>query len=97
MSSTERTDLLRNAINPFKGGQQNMGTKNKKTQRKVNLLEVSDTEKIRLIREIKQNLRQMAVEAKLWQSFVNAESITINGETIQWKNMELEGLTLNEF
>ncbi|MEM3596886.1 MAG: hypothetical protein QXJ53_01970 [Candidatus Bathyarchaeia archaeon] len=74
-----------------------MGTKNKKTQRKVNLLEVSDTEKIRLIREIKQNLRQMAVEAKLWQSFVNAESITINGETIQWKNMELEGLTLNEF
>ncbi|MEM3577105.1 MAG: hypothetical protein QXX51_01440 [Candidatus Bathyarchaeia archaeon] len=74
-----------------------MGTKNKKNQKKINLLEVSDAEKIKLMREIKQNLRQRVVEAKLWQSFVNAESITINGETIQWKSMDLKGFTLNEF
>jgi hypothetical protein len=56
-----------------------------------------DTEKIKTIRELKQDLRQKIIEAKLWQSFVNAENITINGETIQWKNIDLKGLTLNEF
>jgi hypothetical protein len=74
-----------------------MAAKNKKAQKKINLLDMSDSEKIKVIRELKQNLRQKIVEAKLWQSFVNAESVIINGETIQWKNIDLKGLTLNEF
>jgi len=74
-----------------------MVTKNKKSHKKINLLDMPDTEKIKKIRELKQDLRQKIIEAKLWQSFVNAENITINGETIQWKNIDLKGLTLNEF
>jgi len=74
-----------------------MVTKNKKSHKKINLLDMPDTEKIKTIRELKQDLRQKIIEAKLWQSFVNAENITINGETIQWKNIDLKGLTLNEF
>lgn len=74
-----------------------MGKKSKRTQKKIDLLEVSDVEKIKVIREIKQKLRQTMVEAKLWQSLMNTESITINGEIIDWKNMDLKGFTLNEF
>ncbi|MEM3442675.1 MAG: hypothetical protein QXM86_02285 [Candidatus Bathyarchaeia archaeon] len=74
-----------------------MGKKKKRTQKKIDLLEVSDVEKIKVIREIKKKLRQTMVEAKLWQSLMNTESITINGEIIDWKNMDLKGFTLNEF
>ncbi|MGC8895342.1 MAG: hypothetical protein ACP5LB_01045 [Candidatus Bathyarchaeia archaeon] len=74
-----------------------MVTKNKKSQKKINLLNMSDIEKGKVLRELRQNLRQKIIEAKLWQSFINAENITINGETIQWKNIDLKGLTLNEF
>lgn len=73
-----------------------MGTKKRKSK-KINLLELSDPEKIKMIRELKQSLQQKIDEAKFWQSFVNAESVIINGETIQWKNVDLKGLTLNEF
>ena len=74
-----------------------MVTKNKKSQKKINLLNMSDIEKSKVLRELRQNLRQKIIEAKLWQSFINAENITINGETIQWKNIDLKGLTINEF
>ncbi|MEM3700480.1 MAG: hypothetical protein QXL57_06410 [Candidatus Bathyarchaeia archaeon] len=68
----------------------------KKSRQKINLLNMSDLEKIKVIRELKQSLRQKIIEAKLWQSFVNTESITINGETIQWKNIDFKGINLNE-
>jgi hypothetical protein len=74
-----------------------MGAKNKKSHKKINLLDMPDSEKIKTIQELKQDLRQKIIEAKLWQSFVNAENITINGETIQWKTIDLKGLTLTEF
>jgi tRNA 2-selenouridine synthase SelU len=74
-----------------------MVTKNKKSQKKINLLKMSDIEKTKVLRELRQNLRQKIIEAKLWQSLVNTENIIINGETIQWKNIGLKGLTLNEF
>lgn len=74
-----------------------MVTKNRKTHKKINLLNMPDPEKIKILRELRQELRQRIIEAKLWQSFINTENITINGETIQWKNIDLKGITLNGF
>ncbi len=73
-----------------------MGIRSKKKPKKINLLEMPDSEKIKVIRKVKENLRQKIVEAKLWQSFIEAENLTINGETIQCEYIDLKGLSLNE-
>ncbi|MGQ9623877.1 MAG: hypothetical protein ACUVUF_04640 [Candidatus Bathycorpusculaceae bacterium] len=73
-----------------------MVAKNKKSHRKINFMDMTDSEKIKAIRELKQNLRQKIFEAKLWQSFLNMENVVINGETIQWKNIDLKGFTIDE-
>jgi len=73
-----------------------MGIRSKKKPKKINLLEMPDSEKIKIIREVKENLRQKAAEAKLWKSFVETEKLTINGETINCEGIELKGLSLNE-
>jgi hypothetical protein len=73
-----------------------MGIRSKKKSKKINLLKMPDCEKIKVIREVKENLRQKIVEAKLWQSFVETEKLTINGETIDCEGIELKGLSLNE-
>jgi hypothetical protein len=49
-----------------------------------------------VIQKVKENLRQKSVEAKLWQSFIEAENLTINGETISCEGIDLKGLSLNE-
>lgn len=72
-----------------------MGLKKKK-QKKINLLEMSDDEKIKVIRKVKEKLQQKIVEAKLWKSFVEAENLTINGAAIQCEYVEFKGLSLNE-
>ena len=72
-----------------------MGTKNK-TSKKIDLLKLSDSEKINVIREVRQNLRQKLAEAKLWQSFVEAEKLTINGEKICFEDADLKGLSYEE-
>jgi hypothetical protein len=60
-----------------------VGMRNKNKAKKVDLLEMPYEEKMRLIKAIKENLRAKAAEAKLWQSLLNAENLTINGEIIQ--------------
>ncbi len=73
-----------------------MGIRNKKTQKKVDLLEMSDSEKVKLIKAVKESLRQKVVEAKLWQSFVEAEKLTINGQAINCKGIDLKGFSISE-
>jgi hypothetical protein len=67
---------------------------NKKKQKKIDLLQMPDVEKHKLMKEVKENLRHMAVEAKLWQSFLESDSVTINGEKVHCDESELRGLTL---
>ena len=62
ISLTEKTALLRNAIEFVKRGTQYSYKKQKITQ-KINLLDMPDTEKIKTIRELKQDLRQKIIEA----------------------------------
>ena len=59
-----------------------MGTKNKKKLKKLDLLEMPNPERIKLIKEVREKLRQKMAEAKLWQSLFEAENLTINGNIV---------------
>jgi len=75
-----------------------MSTKKKKPNpKKVNFLELSDSEKAHLLKEAKDKLRLKLVEAKFWQSLAETEKITINGQAIQFEDSNLKGLTNEEF
>jgi len=71
-----------------------MVTKKQKLKMKIDLTEMSDSEKIKVIRDLRQSLRQKIAEEKLWQCLLNMENVVINGETIQWKDVEFKGLTI---
>jgi len=71
-----------------------MGARNKKKLKKLNLLEMPNTERIQLIKEVREKLRQKVAEAKLWQSLLEAENLTINGNVVCKSNQPLHGLTL---
>jgi len=71
-----------------------MSTKKKKSNpKKVDFLDLSDSEKAHLLKEAKDNLRLKLVEAKFWQSLAETEKITINGQTIQFEDINLKGPT----
>jgi tRNA A37 threonylcarbamoyladenosine dehydratase len=60
-----------------------MSTKKKKTEpTKVDLLQLSDSQKINLLKQAKDNLRQKLEEARFWQSLAEIDRVTINGQTI---------------
>jgi hypothetical protein len=68
----------------------------KKKSRRIDLLEMSESERIKLILEVKESLKQKAVEAKLWQSFMQADDLTINGEQVQREDVQLKGLSIED-
>jgi hypothetical protein len=68
----------------------------KKKSRRIDLLEMSESERIKLILEVKESLKQKAVEAKLWQSFMQADDLTINGEQVQCDDVQLKGLSIED-
>ena len=59
-----------------------MGIKNKEKLKKLDLLEMPNPERIKLIKEVREKLRQKVAEAKLWQSLFEAENLTINGNIV---------------
>jgi len=73
-----------------------MGTKNKKKTKKIDLLEISDSERIKVIKEVKENLRQRIAEEKLWQSLLEAENLTINGNIAYDEKQHLSGFSLEK-
>jgi len=68
----------------------------KKKNKKIDLLEMSDGERIKLIRKAKENLRQKAVESKLWKTFMETENLNINGEDLHCGDIGLQGLALGD-
>ncbi len=70
-----------------------MGIWNKKKLKKLNLLEMSNHERIMLIKEAKATLRQKTMEAKLWQSLLEAENLTINGDIVYESSQPLNGFS----
>jgi hypothetical protein len=68
----------------------------KKKTKKIDLLQMSDYDRIKLLREVKQNLQQKAVESKLWKTFMETENLSVNGEEICSNDITLQGLSLND-
>ena len=71
-----------------------MGLRNKKKSKKLDLLEMSNPERMRLMKEVGETLRQKIMEAKLWQSLIEAEDLTINGDVVCKSTQQLNGLKL---
>lgn len=65
----------------------------KRKSKKTDFLNLPDHEKIKRLREIKLKLRVKLAEEKLWRSFVEAETLTINGKLVAIDELN-EGLTL---
>lgn len=55
---------------------------NKKHAKKPNILELSDPEKVILVKKAKEHLKQTITEAKLWQSLLAIESLAVNGSMV---------------
>ncbi|MGQ9531049.1 MAG: hypothetical protein ACUVTC_06400 [Candidatus Bathycorpusculaceae bacterium] len=70
-----------------------MNSKNKNSK-KIDISKMPKNERIRLLREVKEKLREKIIEAKLWQSLVEAETVTINGKTVFLEQESLKGLQL---
>ncbi|MEM2280605.1 MAG: hypothetical protein QXZ68_01250 [Candidatus Bathyarchaeia archaeon] len=71
-----------------------MVAKNKKTQRKMDLLELPDGEKIKVIEQLRQNLQRSINEARLWKTLLQYEVVTINGQVVFSSDSPLEGLSM---
>ena len=71
-----------------------MNLRKRNKPRKVDLLEMPDCERIKLIRAVKESLRQKAAEAKLWKSFLETDDMTINGEHVHSLEEPLTAITL---
>jgi len=71
-----------------------MGARNKKKLKKLNLLEMSNHERIKLVKEVREKLRQRITEAKLWRSLLEAENLTVNGNVVYESNQPLHGFKL---
>lgn len=64
-----------------------------KKSKNQNLLEISDVERVKILKEVKDSLRQKIVEAKLWKSLLELENLVINGETVYCEKDRLTGFS----
>jgi hypothetical protein len=71
-----------------------MGIKNKEKLKKLDLLEMPNPERTKLIKEVREKLRQKILEAKQWQRLLEAENLTINGNIVYEENQQLSGFYL---
>jgi hypothetical protein len=69
-----------------------MGIRNKKKPKKLDLLEMPNLERMRLMKEAAESLRQKIMEAKLWQSLTASDDLTINGDVVCRAGQPLKGL-----
>ncbi|MEM1563975.1 MAG: hypothetical protein QW161_04810 [Candidatus Bathyarchaeia archaeon] len=73
-----------------------MNAKSKKNKRKINLLEIPDSERSNLVEKLKQILRQSAAETKLWNDLLQCETLTINGQVVFSGETSLDGLIIQK-
>jgi len=64
--------------------------------KKVDVLKLSKSEKVNLLKEAKEKLRKKLVEARFWQSLAEIERVTINGCKIDFEDDGLNGLAYGE-
>jgi hypothetical protein len=71
-----------------------MVSQNKKKNKKVDLLEMQNPEKIRLLEKIRKQIKQTIAEAKLMHSLLQVENLTVNGNVVYKESEQLEGFSL---
>jgi uncharacterized protein YeaC (DUF1315 family) len=71
-----------------------MGAKNKGKLKKLDLLEMPDPDRIKLIKEIREKLRQTVMEAKLRQSLFEVENLAVNGKIVYNEKQQLSGFCM---
>jgi len=92
MVAFERTDLLRYAT--ISSEVPKMVVNNKKKLKKINLLEMHDPERFKVLREVREELRLKIAEAKLMQSLLEVENLTVNGNIVYKGDAQLNGFSL---
>lgn len=68
--------------------------RNKKKSRRLDLLEMPNSERMRLTREVREKLRRKVIEVRLWQSLLEVENLTVNGNVVYKENQQLSGFYL---
>jgi predicted lipase len=71
-----------------------VGTKNKKNLKKLDLLEMSNSDRTKLINEAKEKLRRTVIEAKLWQVLSEVENLAVNGKIVYNEKQQLSGFCM---
>jgi len=64
--------------------------------KRIDLLSISDVEKVKLIWEIRRQLQQKVLEEKLMQPFLEVELSAINKELIRKMSKSLNGVVSKE-
>jgi hypothetical protein len=72
-----------------------MFTRKNKKEKKVDLLQMTNVERAKFIREVRKALQDSLVERKLWNSLLSAENIEVNGNIVYNGNAQLNGLNWN--
>ena len=67
---------------------------NRKHPQKRNLLELSEPDKAKLMRASKEQLKQSVIEAKLWNSLLEMESLAVNGSLVYNDKQQLNGICM---
>jgi hypothetical protein len=62
--------------------------------KKIDLLKLSASKKTRVLKEAQEKLRQHISESQFWQSFAETERIIINGQTINFEDIDLTSSAL---
>ncbi|MEM3696328.1 MAG: hypothetical protein QXQ94_02325 [Candidatus Bathyarchaeia archaeon] len=73
-----------------------MAAQNKKKAKKVDLLEMHNPERIRLLEKIRKQLKQKIEEAKLMHSLLQVENLTVNGSIVYKENERLTGFSFSK-
>jgi len=71
-----------------------MSTKSKRSKKKINLLEVPEPERTNIVEKLRRTLQQNIAETKLWNYFLQCETLTINGQVVFSSEMAFDGLLI---
>lgn len=69
---------------------------NVRKHRKVNLLEIPEIKRFRMLREIKEKLRTRIAEEKMLHFLMESEVLSINGRIVYRSDEPLRGISLED-
>jgi len=68
----------------------------KRKCKKINILEVPEIERSKILREAREKLRERIVEEKLMRFLMNSEVLSINGKIVYKSEEPLTGFAVDE-